>query len=133
VRSQRVIAAAAALSGRATPTTADLWPIVYVVPTEDGQRLARDVLRDLLAESESQSLAAAAEEASRGPLARATRLEADARGLLAAPPDERAAPAFRLKLEGALREIDAGFSAEARPAGLAAAREALIAALGTPS
>ena len=133
VRSQRVIAAAAALSGRSTPTTADLWPLVYVVPTEDGQRLARDVLRDLLAESESTSLAAAAEEASRGPRARAMRIEADARTLLAATAVEQSSPAFRLKLEGALREMDAGFTDESRPASLTAARDAVIAALGTPS
>ena|GEM_PF-6155009 len=34
--------------GRDVATTADLWPLVYAVPTEDLQSRARDALRELL-------------------------------------------------------------------------------------
>lgn len=129
VRAQRVIAAAASLAGRDAPSEADLWPLVYVVPTEEGQRLARDALREQLATTESAALSAAAEDASRAPLARAGRLSAAARALLdAPPPSAEDAAAHRLKLEGVLREIDAGFAKEALPPALADVRAALVAA-----
>src|SRR5204863_9582183 len=76
VKVQRLVAAAALLAGRVTPTPADLWPLVYAVPQPEAQRLARDVLREVLAASENATLAAAAAEASLGPMARATRIAA---------------------------------------------------------
>lgn len=121
VRLQRLVAAAAALAGRKTPSVADLWPLVFAVPTKEGQALAREVLRDLLAPSENAALAAAALEASAGPLARAQRLAQAARTVLAQrPPPEpaEALAAWRLKLEGVVREMDAGFAPEALPAEL---------------
>ncbi|MDC0712633.1 AAA family ATPase [Stigmatella sp. ncwal1] len=128
VKSQRLIAAAAALAGRRTPGLADLWPLLYVVPTKEGQELAREVLRELLASTENPALAAAALEASAGPLARAQRIAREGRKLLAAPPAEGAAgevSAWRLKLEGVAREMDAGFAPEALPPELQALREEL--------
>ncbi|HZI13580.1 MAG TPA: AAA family ATPase, partial [Myxococcus sp.] len=74
VKVQKLIAAAAALAGRRVPGTADLWPLVYAVPTKEAQALARDVLRELLASAENPALAAAALEASAGPRARAQRI-----------------------------------------------------------
>lgn len=121
VRLQRLVAAAAALAGRKTPSMADLWPLVFAVPTKEGQALAREVLRDLLAPSENAALAAAALEASAGPLARAQRLAQAARTVLTQrPPPEpaEALAAWRLKLEGVVREMDAGFAPEALPAEL---------------
>lgn len=121
VRLQRMVAAAAALAGRKTPSMADLWPLVFAVPTKEGQALAREVLRDLLAPSENAALAAAALEASAGPLARAQRLAQAARTVLTQrPPPEpaEALAAWRLKLEGVVREMDAGFAPEALPAEL---------------
>ncbi len=132
VKTQKLVAAAAVLDGRATPTAADLWPIVYAVPTAAEQITARDVLRPLLESTRSEALTAAAEAASRGPLVRAARLVEAARRLLDAPPEDRGGPegdAWRLKLEGVAREIDAGFSPEHRPAELAETRAALVAAL----
>ncbi|WP_253977130.1 hypothetical protein [Myxococcus dinghuensis] len=70
VKVQKLVAAAV-LAGRSAPGVADLWPLVYAVPTQESQALARDVLRDLLASTENASLSAAALEASAGPLARA--------------------------------------------------------------
>lgn len=127
VRSQRLIAAATALAGREVATTADLWPIVFVVPTAAAQQLARDVLRELLNPSENALLQAAAAEASLGPLARAARLAAAGRELLSARPESPGdLEGWRLRLEGVAREIDAGFAAEQIPAELSEVRSRLV-------
>jgi len=132
VKAQRLVAAAAVLAGRSTPGLADLWPLVYAVPTQAGQALARDVLRDVLASSENPALAAAALEASAGPLARAQGLVRAARAVLDERPGEappEALAAWRLKLEGVAREVDAGFAPEALPEELRAVREEVRAVL----
>ena len=113
VKAQRLVAAAAVMAGRAAPTEADLWPLVVAVPTREGQAAARDALRDVLARSENAALAAAAAEASLGPLARAARIASAGEEALAARPaggDPEALSAWRLRLEGVAREIDAGFA-----------------------
>ena len=127
VKLQRLVAAAAALAGRTTPTAADVWPIVHAVPDAAGQDLARDVLRDVLAQSDNAALPNAAEEASLGRLARARRLVGAADALLAEA-DHRGA--WRLKVEGVLREVDAAFATPDLPADLADLRGRLITALG---
>jgi MoxR-like ATPase len=132
VKVQRVIAAAAALAGRSEPTAADLWPIVFVAPTAEQQALTREALRDLLAPSENASLPAAAEEASLGPAARATRIVRAGRELLDTRPEGsegEEAIAWRLRLEGVAREIDAGFAPEQRSEDLAAVRDEIAAIL----
>lgn len=133
VRLQALVAAAAALAGRAAPGEADLWPIVFAVPTADGQRLARDVLRDLLAPSENATLPAAAEEASAGPRARATRLARAGEAALAERPagaDGDAQERWRVKVEAIAREIDAGFAPPDLPGGLGTVRARIVEALG---
>ncbi|MBN8470368.1 AAA family ATPase [Corallococcus exiguus] len=132
VKVQRLVAAAAALAGRTTPGVADLWPLVYAVPTKEAQALARDVLRDVLSASENLALPAAALEASAGPLARAQRIAQAGHVLLESRPvdgDVDAVAAWRLKLEGVAREMDAGFAPEALPATLRALRGAVAAVL----
>ena len=129
-RVQRLVAAAAALAGRSRADERDLWPIVFAVPTESGQRIARDALRDVLATSENESLPAAAEEGSLGPRARAARLVESARALFAAPPAEADRGPYRQKLEGIAREIDAGFAPAAMPAELSEVRARIVAELG---
>jgi MoxR-like ATPase len=134
VKVQRLVSAAAALAGRRTPSVADLWPLLYAVPTKEAQALARDVLRELLAHSENPALPAAALEASAGPLARAQRLAQAGRGVLAERPadeDSEALASWRLRLEGVAREMDAGFAPEALPADLRAVREELRSALSS--
>jgi MoxR-like ATPase len=126
VKVQRLMAAAAALAGRQTPGVADLWPLIYAVPTKEGQALAREVLRELLAATENPALAAAALEASAGPLARAQRIARAGREVLEARPRNgvpEELSAWRLKLEGVVREMDAGFAPEALPAELQTLRE----------
>jgi MoxR-like ATPase len=131
VKLQRLVSAAAVLGGREMPGPADLWPIVYAVPEAEAQAIAREALRDLLAETENAALSAAAVEASQGPLARAARIAADAEAVLAARPQEpEAVTAWRLRLEGVAREIDAGFAADALPAALSDARARVVQALG---
>jgi MoxR-like ATPase len=125
VRTQRLIAAAAALAGRRCPGAADLWPVVLAVPTRDQQALARECLGDLLAQAENAALPAAAEEASLGLLARAARLAAAAGEVL-----ERRPADWRERLEAIARETDAAFAPEALPPALAQARQAIVAALG---
>ena len=130
VRSQRLVTAAAALAGRSQPTEADLWPLVFALPTAEAQRLGRDVLRDLLARSESSALAAAAAEGSQGPLARAAKLVREGAALLdSAPSNEADRPAFLLRVEGLAREIDAGFTEAAMPPDLRALRSRAAALL----
>jgi MoxR-like ATPase len=136
VKSQRLIAAAAAMAGRSEPTEADLWPLIVAVPTREEQSTAREALAEVLSRSENAALAAAAEEASAGPLARATRLVASAHETLGARPadgDADAVESWRLKLEGIVREIDAGFAAEALPPALAEARRQIAAVVSDPS
>ena len=130
VKVQRLVAAAAVMAGRERPTEADLWPIVVTVATREGQAAARDALRDVLARSENGALAAAAAEASLGPLARAALIEAAGEKALAETPGEGdEAEAWRLRLEGVAREIDAGFAPTAMPASLASVRARVTAAL----
>jgi len=142
VRVQRLVAAAAVLAGRTHATEEDLWPLLTAVPTRETQTTAREVLRSVLARSRNPALGAAAEEASAGPLARAARLARVADTLLTrgpepvsdtsvdplvAGPDPR--QAWGLRLEGVLREIDAGFAPGQLPAELAPLRPRLVAAL----
>ena len=129
VKTQKLVAAAAVLGGRMVASEADLWPIVFAVPTAAAQATAREALREVLAPSHSELLGAAAEEASQGPLARAARLVRAGRELLGGrggtPSD-----AWRLRLEGVAREIDAGFAPDRRPAELEAMRAEIARALG---
>lgn len=133
VRAQRLVAAAATMAGRPNPTEADLWPVVLAVPTAEEQDHAREVLRDILEESESPSLSAAALDASAGPRARAARIVAAADELFAQR-SEQTDPAlvdgWKLKLEGLAREIDAGFAPDQLSEELVALRQKLVDEIG---
>jgi len=120
VKSQRLIAAAAVLAGRLQATQADLWPILYVLPTKEAQNSAREVLRDLFANSTHPNLLSAVEQATQQPLSRLTRLIESAQGCVARTDSERQAEA-----ESLLREIDANFAPDALPAELATWRAKL--------
>ncbi len=128
VRAQNLIAAAAVLAGRSVASDADLWPLPLVVPTADAQPVAREVLSDLLAQSENAALPTIAEETSAGPLARMRRMMHAAGEL--EPVDELVADRDgRLRLEALLREIDAAFLPETLPSELAEVRTRLASAL----
>ncbi|MEV7179813.1 AAA family ATPase [Kitasatospora sp. NPDC093679] len=129
VRSQRLVAAAAVLDGRDRATTRDLWVLPLIAPTADAQALARDTLADLIEKSANHSLVHAAEEMSRSADARAERLARSAAALLAEHGALPGGADSRLRLEGALREIDAGFDPDDLPAVLAGVRADLVAAV----
>lgn len=129
VRSQRLVAAAAVLDGRARADVPDLWTLPLIAPTSDAQAAVRDVLTDLIGEAGSTSLFHAAEEFSRGARARAQRLTASARALIeefGERPEDRDA---RLRFEAVLREIDAGFAEADLEDGLVEMRRRLVAAV----
>ena len=127
VKIQRLIAAAGALAGRAQATEADLWPIVFALPSEPNQQLGRDVLRDFLTASENGTLLAASAEGSLGPRARAARILRDAAAIMTEAPQDVTAPgAWRLRIEGIAREIDASFTPETIPAELEALRARIV-------
>ncbi|MER5351022.1 AAA family ATPase [Kitasatospora sp. NPDC002551] len=129
VRSQRLVAAAAVLDGRDTATARDLWVLPLIAPTADTQALARDTLGDLIEKAANDSLAHAAEELSRSTAARAERLARTGAALLAEHRDLPEGRDSRLRLEAALREIDAGFAPADLPAALAGIRAELVAAV----
>jgi MoxR-like ATPase len=135
VKVQRLCAAAAVLSGRLEPTDADLWPILYAVPPLDGQRLAQDVLKDVLQHAQSSTLLAATEAAANAPAARAARILETAQSLFSQAPtsdDLSALERWRLKLEGVAREIDASFDPSALPEALVPVRLKLTELIGAP-
>jgi MoxR-like ATPase len=129
VRAQKLIAAAAALDGRDRAQASDLWPLVYTIPTAEQQATARDLLASILEATDNTVLHAAAEDAARGPLIRARRLTAAADDLLAVPPSSPADPAWRLRVEALLREIDAGFAESDRTLELGQKRQRLVDAI----
>src|SRR5262249_43254084 len=82
VKAQRLMAPAAVLAGRTEATQADLWPLLYALPTRETQLNAREVLRELLTVSAHPHLFSAVEEATLQPLSRAGRLIEAARAVL---------------------------------------------------
>ena len=128
VKSQRLMAAAAVLAGRLEATPADLWPLLYALPTRETQLNAREVLGDLLAASSHPHLYSAVEEATMQPLSRVGRLREAAEALLASSSANASTEA-----ETVLREIDANFSAEHMPAELVDLRGALTRLVVTPA
>lgn len=131
VKMQRLIASAAILDGRISAELSDLWTLIYAVPTHEQQSLARDSLHELLSETENKTLPFAAEDASLGALARAARLVKIAEEILQnRPVESELEDAWKLKIEGIAREIDAGFNAETMPNDLAEVRAKVVEILG---
>jgi len=123
VKVQGLMAAAAVLAGRREVLSADLWPILYALPTADLQASGREVLKSLLAQAEHPILLSAVEQATLQPLSRAARLCESAELWLGA------ASRPRSQAEALLREMDANFSDETRPPDLSRLRAALSSGL----
>jgi MoxR-like ATPase len=128
VKTQRLMAAAAVLAGRLEASAADLWPLLYALPTRETQLNAREVLGDMLAASTHPHLFSAVEVATMQPLSRVGRLKEAAEALLKLPPDEAARQA-----EAVLREIDANFPPDRVPAELAPLRSSLMRLVVAPA
>ncbi|MEU8183498.1 AAA family ATPase [Micromonospora sp. NPDC049047] len=129
VRSQRLVAAAAALDGRTTASADDLWVLPLIAPTLDAQASAREVLSDLLAQGRNGSLVYAAQEFARGRQAQAARLVDAGRRLLDEVGSAPLTQEDRLRLEATLREIDAGFVLADAPPAVRDIRGLLVAAI----
>lgn len=125
VKSQQLIAASAVLAGRDHATRADLWPLVYAVPSAAGQQSARETLAGLLAAARHPLLQAVVEQAVQQPLARVARLNDTVDRLLG----EARGAGFRASAEALLREIDANFSSATLPPELAPRRAQLVTAV----
>ena len=106
VKTQRLIAAATVLAGRQQATEADLWPLLYVLPSRDAQRSAQEVLRDSLWMASNPTLRSAVEQVVQQPVSRVDRLVQAARSCLEDPGNAAA----RTIAEALLREIDANFT-----------------------
>jgi MoxR-like ATPase len=126
VKAQQLIAGATVLAGREVAQRADLWPLLYAIPTAAGQQGARECLRDMLAEARHPLLQAVVEEAAQQPLARVARLAGSADQLLG----EQRTEGFRQLAEALLREIDANFEPDKLPLELATRRANLVSAVG---
>lgn len=124
VKAQRLVAAATVLAGRTRATEADLWPLFYVMPTQQSQLSAREALRDRLAVAAHPTLHAAVEQATLQPMSRVSRLIEAARDCL---DGDQAATVKATLAEALLREIDANFATDALPSALAETRARLAA------
>lgn len=129
VRSQRLVAASAVLAGRSHATRADLWPLVFALPTAEAQASGREVLAELLSESQNASLLSAALESSLGGRARGAHLLKHGRALLDARASAPDPAAWRLALENLARDIDASFGGESLEPELAELRAAVVRSL----
>jgi MoxR-like ATPase len=126
VKAQGLIAAATVLAGRNVASRADLWPLVYAIPTSTGQQNGREALRELLAEARHPLLHAVVEEAVQQPLARVARMVEAADQILALDDAAQAGT----QAEALLREIDANFELADLPTDLATRRGRLVGAVG---
>jgi len=125
VKSQMLIAAAAVLAGRENPTDADLWPLIYVIATEEGQQTGREILRDVLEAAENSALNAAAEDATMSPASIAVRICDQAEVLFNDNADQDNG-SWKLQLEAIGREIDAVFPTETIPGNLQVVRQKIV-------
>jgi MoxR-like ATPase len=128
VRAQKLFAAAAVLAGRDVASTADLWPIVYLVQDRTLQAQVKELLAEELKLGENKVLSDAVKTAAYGPAAYAVDLVADAQKHLDSKPklaDDPGYEAWLIRAEGILARIDAGFDDETRTEALTVMRSAL--------
>lgn len=131
VRLQKLVAAAALLDGRQQASAADLWPLIYALPSAQAQASAREVLAEELLTSHNDVLRGAVAEASQGIVAQAARVADLATEVLAQRPAAEEQAAWLQRLEGLARDIDAQFAEALRPAELVAVRKQLGDVLGS--
>lgn len=130
VKLQKLVAAAAALDGARVATVANLWPIVFAVPTLEEQAVAKETLRSMLGQAKSGVLTCAAAAASESLAARAEKLAtAIAEKLAEALTEGAHRERRRLELEALARAVDASFSKETLTDSLRVQRALLVSAL----
>ena len=129
MKAQSLVAAAAILDGRTAAADADLWPLPLIVPTNEAQIAAREVLGPLLDVASNALAPHAAELLSASTASRSRRLVERGEQLLWPKPDE-VNDGLRLRREAILREIDASFSDEQLTTELRTVREQVLEFLG---
>lgn len=122
VKTLKLIAAAALLSGRKKAEKQDLWPLYYVLPTQECQQKGQVILKDYFVISQNSQLFNAVEAASLQPASREERLIQDAEKLLQIETTD----VNRLDVESLLREIDANFSIDTISERLLSVRKQLV-------
>ncbi|WP_374519510.1 AAA family ATPase [Undibacterium squillarum] len=125
VKAQQLIAATAVLAGRRSAGRADLWPLIYVIPTATGQTSAREILRDIMSYASHPVLQSVVESAVLQPMARVSRLAELCDVVLK---NEQKADVNK-SVESLLREIDANFLPDELPPILVDRRQRLISVL----
>ena len=130
VKAQNLIAAAAVLDGRHIASDADLWPLIYVAPTQSQQDTAKEILNKLLENSKNKALAAAAMKASASKEARAELLLREAQRVYADRAQIEEKKIWKHRLQALLRDIDSGFAVETSPEPIVALRNQLIEDIG---
>ncbi|MDF7670692.1 AAA family ATPase [Orbaceae bacterium ESL0721] len=122
VKTLKLIAAAALLNGRKKAEKQDLWPLYYVLPTEECQQKGQILLKEYFVISQNSQLFNAVEAASLQPASREERLIQDAEKLL----QIEATKVNRLDVESLLREIDANYSTDTITDRLLSLRKQLV-------
>jgi len=122
VKTLKLIAAASLLNGRKQAEKQDLWPLYYVLPTQESQQKGQVILKEFFAVSQNSQLFNAVEAASLQPLAREERLILEAEALLQLEPTA----VDQLNIESLLREIDANYSIDTISERLLTMRKQLI-------
>jgi len=129
VKAQSLVAAAAVLDGRSIASSADLWPLPLIVPTNESQIAAREVLGPLLDDASNAVTPHAAELLSASRASRAHRLVERGQEVIFSNPGE-GGHGMRLRREAVLREIDASFAEEQLTPELRAVRKRVVGLLG---
>jgi len=129
VKAQSLVAAAAVLDGRSAASTADLWPLPLIVPSDEAQVAAREVLGPLLDDASNAVTPNAAELLSASRASRAHRLVERGQQMVWPSPGEEP-EALRLRREALVREIDATFAHDQLTPDLRGVRDRLVELLG---
>lgn len=122
VKTLKLIAAATLLNGRKKAEKQDLWPLYYVLPTQECQQKGQIILKDYFVISQNSQLFNAVEAASLQPASREERLIQDAEKLL----QIEVTDVNRLDVESLLREIDANYSIDTISERLLSVRKQLV-------
>lgn len=132
VKGLKLIAAAALLRGSERAGVEDLWPVTYLVQSQERQQEVRDLLHVELAQSRNPVLTGSLAQATHGLTAHAALLAEQAAQLLQERPaleGDRLFEQWLVRLETMLTRIEAAFEIEALPQDLKALRTSIEAVL----
>lgn len=128
IKGQKLIAAAAVLRGASAAGPEDLWPITFLVQSQDQQDQVRELLQAELRHSHNPVLTNSVAKATYGPTAHAAHLVDQATQLLEsrpALPTDSLHEMWLVRLETMLTRIDAAFAADNLPQQLRVVRASI--------